>query len=83
MPEVSQVFFSHKEILELMVKKAGLHEGKWMLMVSFNFAAANFGPSPEEMVPGGIVAVNSIGLQKAPPEAPPSLVIDAAEVNPA
>jgi hypothetical protein len=82
MPEVSQFAFKHKELLELMVKKADLHEGKWMMLVNFGFAAANFGPTPEEISPGGIVVVSSIGLQKATDDAPPSLVIDAAEVNP-
>jgi hypothetical protein len=83
MPEVSQITFSHKELLELLVKKAQLHEGKWMLLFNFSFAAANFGPKPEEMLPGAVAAVASVGLQKAPPDAPSGLVIDAAVANPA
>ena len=31
MPEASQYMFTHKELVELMVKKAGIHEGKWAM----------------------------------------------------
>jgi hypothetical protein len=82
MPEVGQYIFTHKELTEMMVKKADLHEGKWMLMVAFAFGAVNGGPSPDQMVPSAVAGVQSIGIQKAVPESPPSLVVDAAEVNP-
>lgn len=83
MPEVNSYVFKHKELLELMIKKAGVHEGKWALAVNFGFGAANMGPNPEEMSPGAFVAVTSIGIQLAPPDAPPALTADAAKINPA
>jgi hypothetical protein len=83
MPEISQLFFSHKELLEMLVKKADIHEGKWQLVVNFGFTAGNFGPNDTEMSPGAATIVNAIGIQKAVPESPPALVIDAAAVNPA
>jgi hypothetical protein len=45
----------------------------------------NFGPSDDQMSPGAVVAITGIGIQKVPPgtPAPSSLVVDAAEVNPA
>jgi len=51
--------------------------------MNFGLAAANFGPTPSDIVPGAAVAVAGIGLLKAAPESPEALVIDAAEVNPA
>ena len=83
MPEINQYLFKHKEVLEALVKHAGLHEGKWQLIVTFNFAAANVGPTQNEVSPGAVVAVSGVGLQRAEDGSPDALVIDAAEVNPA
>src|SRR5215831_1613614 len=83
MPEASQYVFTHKELVEMMVKRADLHEGKWMMMVTFGFSVANGGPSPDQMIPIAVAGVQSIAIQKATADAPPSLVVDAAEVNPA
>jgi hypothetical protein len=82
MPEVNQLFFSHKEVLELLIKKAGIHEGKWVLSANFGFSTGNFGPSPDQFSPGAIVALVSLGIAKAIPEAPEQMVMDAAVVNP-
>ena len=83
MPEVTQYTFNYPEVLEALIKKAGLHEGKWQIVMTFGLAGVNIGQSPAEMVPGAAVAVASVGLVKAMPESPPSLVMDAALVNPA
>jgi hypothetical protein len=83
MPETSQIDFKHKEILELLIKQAKIHEGRWMLSVSFNFGAGNAGPSAEETNPTAFVSLANIGIAKASSEAPESLVLDAAVVNPA
>lgn len=83
MPEASQYSFSHKELVELMIKKANIHEGTWMMMVTFAFGALNGGPTPDQVMPTGMVGVQSIGIQKAPPDSPAPLVVDAAQVNPA
>jgi len=83
MPEVNQYVFTHRELTEMMVKQAGLHEGKWMLLVSFAFAAVNGGPAPDQLMPSAVAGVQSVGIQRAMPDSPPSLIVDAAEVNPA
>ena len=83
MPEVSQYFFKHKEVVEVLIKKLGLHEGRWQLIMNFGFGAANMGPTPAEVSPGGAVVVNAVGLQRATPESPESLTVDAEVVNPA
>ena len=83
MPEVGSYTFTHKEIATALVKQAGIHEGKWQIIMTFGLAAMNMGPTEGELVPGAAVAVTGIGIRKATAESPASLVVDAAEVNPA
>jgi hypothetical protein len=82
MPEVNQLFFQHKEIVELLIKKADIHDGKWVLAVNLGFSAGNFGPTLEQVVPGAIVSVLGIGLARAAQDSPEALQIDASVVNP-
>lgn len=83
MPEVTQYTFKYSEVVEALIKKAGLHEGKWQLVMSFGLAGLNLGPNSAEVVPGAALAVTSVGLTKATPESPEALVLDASLVNPA
>jgi hypothetical protein len=82
MPEANQYIFSHKELLELFIKQAGLHEGKWVIMANLGFSTGNFGPSADQMAPGAVVAVLNMGIQKAPADTPSEMSVDAAIVNP-
>lgn len=82
MPDVETYTFSHKEITEILIKASGVHEGKWMLQMNFGFSAGNFGPDDNSVSPGSIAVVNQIGITRAKPGSPGSLVADAAEVNP-
>ena len=82
MPEVGQYLFSSRELLELLVQKAGVHEGKWILMANFGIAPGNYGPSADQMSPGVVIAVTQLGIQKAAPEAPEGSWVDAAQINP-
>jgi hypothetical protein len=83
MPEANQIVFDHKELIELLVKKAGVHEGRWMLLVMFGFGPGNFGPTSDQMTPGVVVAVQKVGIQRATPEIPLEMTVDAALINPA
>jgi hypothetical protein len=82
MPEANQIVFDNKELLELLLKKADVHEGKWILQIMFGFGPGNFGPTPDQMTPGVVVAVQKIGIQRATDETPVEMTIDAAVVNP-
>jgi hypothetical protein len=82
MPEVNQYMFTHKELLEMLIKQAGVHEGKWTILANFGFSAGNVGPSPEELSPGAVVAVLQMGIQRASPDTPEAMTVDAAVVNP-
>ena len=83
MPEINQYSFKWKEVAAALIKEANLHEGKWQVAVQFGMAVANMGPTPQELVPGAGLAIQSVVLIKAIPESPDALVADAAEVNPA
>jgi hypothetical protein len=81
--EANQYTFDHKEAVELLIKKADIHEGKWVLMVTLGFTAGNFTTGVDQAMPGAIVLVQKFGIQRAEPGSPESLVVDAALVNPA
>lgn len=85
MAEPTQFMLSHKELVTAIVKQAGVHDGRWWLVVNFAFGTGNFGPSEEQVSPGVAVGIQAVGIQRETPEArsPAGLVIDAAEVNPA
>jgi hypothetical protein len=83
MPEVNQYLFNHKELLELLIRKADVHEGKWIIMANLGFSPGNFGPSADQMAPGAVIAILQMGIQRAPAETPPAMMVDAAVVNPA
>jgi hypothetical protein len=81
MPEISQVTFKHTEIVELLLKKQGIHEGIWGLFIKFGLGAANVGATEGgELNPAAIIPVLEIGLQKF--EKVTNLSVDASIVNP-
>lgn len=80
MPEPTQIKFSHKEVVEALLKKYGIHEGIWGLYVKFGIGASNIGPSPADILPAAIVPVMELGLQKFDQEN--NIAVDAATVNP-
>ncbi len=80
MPEPTQFVFTHREIVELLLKKQEIHEGIWGLYVRFGLKAANVGSSPADQLPAAIVPVLEIGLQRGKEEG--ALFVDAAKVNP-
>ena len=81
--EVNQIFFNNKELLEILIKKADVHDGKWMLAANFGFSAANFGPAPDQIAPGAVAVIMQMGIQRALPDTPEVQTLDAAKINPA
>lgn len=72
--------FSHKEIVEELIKRQDIHEGIWRLYIEFAFGAGNAGPSPEQIVPTALIGIQRIGILRV--EAEDALSVDAARVNP-
>lgn len=80
MAESTQIVFSHKEVVEALLKKQGIHEGIWGIYIKFGIKAANVGASDTDLMPSAIVPVMEIGLQKFVSEN--NLSVDASRVNP-
>ncbi|MBM3774274.1 MAG: hypothetical protein FJW37_03840 [Acidobacteria bacterium] len=80
MAEAKQFVFTHREVVEALLKKQGIHEGIWGLYIRFGIKAANVGGSPSELMPSAIIPVLEIGLQKFDKES--NIAVDAALVNP-
>ena len=81
MAEITKYEFSHREVVEALIKQQGLHSGVWSLYAEFGLAATNAGPSAEELNPAVIIPLLKLGLTKA--KEPNNLSVDAAVVNPA
>lgn len=82
MADANQYTVTNKELVELIIRAAGVHEGKWVLMANLRFGPGNFGPSPAEMCPGAVVAVQQMGITRADAATPHEMQVDAAVVNP-
>ena len=76
---------THRQLTELLIKHAGVHEGLWALTLEFGFAAANVPIAEHDgslaIKPTGMVSVNKVAIQRF--DSPTPLTVDAAEVNPA
>jgi hypothetical protein len=82
MPETKSISFTHKEVVEALIRYNDLHEGLWGLYIEFGLGAANVGSEPGgDILPTAIIPVKKIGIQRFG-EAN-NLTVDAAEVNPA
>jgi hypothetical protein len=81
MAEATQYIFSHKELVEILIRHQGIHEGIWTVSFSLGMGNAQVpSPSGGDTVPAIIVSILGVGLQKAEKETPSAL--DAAKVNP-
>ncbi len=79
MPEIKQVTFTYKEIVEALLIKQNVHEGIWGIYMEFAIQGTNI-ESHAGTYPAAVVPVVKIGLQKMDKVGPIS--VDAAEVNP-
>jgi hypothetical protein len=82
MPEINQYMFNNKELLELLIKHAHVHDGRWILVANFGFSAGYFGPTTDQVAPGVAIVINQMGIQRAQADTPKESCLDAAVVNP-
>jgi len=80
MPEVTNLVFTHKEVVTALLKSQDIHDGIWALYVEFGIGAANIGSNPEDVQPAAIVPVLKIGLQQF--NTINNISVDASVVNP-
>ena len=69
-----------KEVAELLVKQYDLHEGLYDLLLEYQFAFGNFGPTPTQITPGAMIGLARLGLTRVDRLGP--LTVDAGQVNP-
>jgi hypothetical protein len=81
MPEANQYTFTNRELLSLLIQKAGVREGRWMLMANFGLTPGNIGPTAEQVAPGVAIFIGHIGITRAQTDTPEAVSLDAAEVN--
>lgn len=85
MTEVTQYLYPLRDVVEMFIKKAGVHEGHWALSIGMQISAGTFGPSPDQAFPGAMLQFRELGIQRHPegqPIGPGTMVLDAAQVNP-
>ncbi len=83
MAEATQFMFNYQEVVEALIKKQGIHEGQWRLLIEFGLSASNVNTAPEgepRLIPAAINMVQQIGILRA--EQASNLSVDAAKVNP-
>jgi hypothetical protein len=79
-----QYLFSHKAIVEELIKREGIHDGLWMLTIELGLTGTNVNAQTPEgkasLSPAGIVSVGRIGISRTDHEN--DLTVDASKVNP-
>jgi len=77
-----QISYTNKELLILLIKDRGIHEGNWVLGAQLAFSAMNIGQLPDgsDASPAGVVAVTGVVIDSVPEPLPFS--VNAAEINP-
>lgn len=75
-----QIVYSHKDLITLLLKDQGIHEGMYDISIELQIAVGGFGPTPEQVLPGAMLGVSRIGIAKAHQVGPNT--VDAAVVNP-
>jgi hypothetical protein len=82
MPEQTEIMFTHKELVELMLKRQNIHEGVWTLSLRFGMQATNFGTAADgsDVLPTALIPVVGIGIHRG--DKVNNVSVDAAIVNP-
>jgi|688.fasta_scaffold283263_3 hypothetical protein len=79
MADVAQYEFSLAEVAQVLIKKAGVTEGRWMIGVNFAIGVASAGPDKDHVRPTALVSVDQLILTKTTETGP--LTFDAAEAS--
>jgi hypothetical protein len=78
MAEPELYTFTHKELVEVLIKSQNIREGIWQLYVNFGLKAANLGSSDSDILPTAVIPILQIGLKKADKET--NIGVDAAKL---
>jgi hypothetical protein len=81
MHQSTQIYFVLREVIEILLKNRGIHDGHWIPVLKFSTAGTNIGLNGGEPLPAAVIQVQEIGLQRVDEPVPGS--VSAALVNPA
>lgn len=82
MPDASRFDFPMKELAEILVREAGITEGKWTIGVNFGIHTANFGQTENHVYPTLMAAVESVNIVRHPENVPiTQLTVDASKIG--
>lgn len=81
MAEPTQFSFSWAEVAELLIKKVGVQEGKWVAGIEYTVSLGMMALDQTGSRPGAVLLANRLQLSKANPDTPPNMIVDAAELK--
>jgi hypothetical protein len=74
--------FDFREVVEMMIRREDIREGKWVLAVEFGIGAANIAePGTTEARPAAIVPILNIGILRNDSAALDNLAVDASTLT--
>jgi len=71
--------FTHKEVVEALIRHKGLKEGIWGLYVEFALGAGNIPGPTGKITPSALVGVSKLGLRQVQTE--DDLSVDAKKLS--
>ena len=81
--EVDKFTVTNRELVELILKSAGIREGRWFLFSNFGFSPGHFGPNLSQLSPGVAVVIQNVGIQRETHgmKIPSEIVVDATKLT--
>jgi len=80
MPEAEHIVYTHKELVELMLRDRGITSGHWAIFFKFRLLGANLvGTDEAEMKPAAVTFIEAVGIQRV--DQPMPLSVDASRIR--
>jgi len=73
--------YSNRELIMLMIRAAGITEGRWTMRPDFKTRGATMGPDDDSMAPGFFTVIEGYKLMEADEDEHSSMVVDAGEIQ--
>ncbi len=82
MSENQQFDYTNQELISLILKQNGIHEGDWVLAAKLTFSAMNIATLADgsDASPAGVVALTGIRIERV--SEPQPFSVNATVVNP-
>jgi hypothetical protein len=71
--------YDFKEVTEALLRQEGISDGLWNVYIEFGIAAANMGPTPQDIRPAAIVPIMKIGIVQTNDRS--NLTVDASTLG--